>query len=122
MLVSTSPRLADGCAKAVVLANKMPAAAIAKAFIGVHLRMVDLLGSLLRREKEAIVAAAAPDTVDQGFPSEQIALWAQKFRNQRKTHCNRNDWPNSSKPSLDRSVDSSKGRAYLAYCFLRPQR
>jgi hypothetical protein len=72
---------------------------------------VDLRGSILSPEKKAEAAAAAPYTVDQGFPSARSAQSAKKFQSQRKTRCNRSNC-SSSKQFLDQLLNGKKGNAY----------
>jgi hypothetical protein len=80
--------------------------------MGVHRRMVDLFGSISSLEKKAKASAVAPDTVGQGLPSVRIVQRAQRFRNQRKTRCNRSDWSSFSKQSVDQSLSGRRGSAY----------
>jgi hypothetical protein len=74
--------------------------------------MVDLLGSISSLEKTATASAVAPDTVDQVLPSVRIVRWAQKFRNQRKTRCNRSDRSSFSKQFLDQLLIGTNDSAY----------
>jgi hypothetical protein len=74
--------------------------------------MVDLLDSISSPEKKAKASAVAPDTVDQALPFVRIVRRAQKFRNQRKTRCNKSDWSSFSKQFLDQLLSGSRGSAY----------
>jgi hypothetical protein len=74
--------------------------------------MVDLSGSISSCEKTAKAAAVAPNIVYQGLLSAHIVVGrAQKFRNQRKTRCNRTDWSSFSKQSLNQLLSGMKGSA-----------
>lgn len=85
--------------------------------MGVRRRMVDLLGSISSPEKKAKASAIAPDTVGQGLPSVRIVQRAQRFRNQRKTRCNRSNCSSFSKPFLDQLSNGKKGNAYWPTIF-----
>jgi hypothetical protein len=78
---------------------------------------VDLRGSILSPGKKAEAAAAAPHTVDQGFPSAHPARPAKKFQNQRKSRCNRKNCSSSSKQFLDQLLNGKKGSAYWPTIF-----
>jgi hypothetical protein len=85
--------------------------------IGACRRIVDLLGSILSPEKTAKAAAVAPNTVDQGLPSARIARMVQKFQNQRKTRCKKNECSSFSKQFSDQLLSDSKGSAYWPTIF-----
>jgi hypothetical protein len=72
---------------------------------------------ILGPEKTARAAAAAPDIVGQGLPSARIVREAQRFRNRRKTRCNKNEKSSFSKQSLDRLRGGMKDSAYWPAIF-----
>ena len=60
----------------------------------------------------AKAVAVAPDIVDHALPSARTVRGVQKFRNRRKTRCNRSDWPSFSKQSWNQLLSGMKGSAY----------
>lgn len=88
----------------------------ASGFTTVNRLGADLCDSISSLEKRAKAAAAAPYTVDRGFPSARPARPERKFQSQRKTRCNRgNYW--SSKLFLDQSLHGKKGNAFWPTIF-----
>ena len=85
--------------------------------IGVRRRMVELLDWIRSPAQEAKAAVAAPDILDHELLSARIAGRVQKFRNQRKTRCNRSDRSSFSKQSLDQLLSGMKGSAYRPTIF-----
>jgi hypothetical protein len=72
---------------------------------------------ILAFEKRVKAAAVAPDTLDQALPSACIVRRVQRFRNRRKTRCNKSDWSSFSKQSWNQLSSRKKGNAYWPTIF-----